>query len=147
MTSKHIINSDNNLQPDSIQLVLAARANEFDKVHDLLKKGCNVNARDKYGGTALMYAVAAHDEDAIKILLNYDADVNLSDTDGRTALFYSILWHCPYSIVKLLVENRAKVNLKDKEGNTALMLAKMFPYEEEQKKKIVELLSNTERRG
>ena len=127
---------------NSAQLVVAAREGEFHTVLELISMGCDVNARDVYGSTALIYAVAAHKEEIVKTLLSHGADVNLTDDDGGTALFYSVFWGCPVSIVKLLIESGANVDIRDRKGNTALDIAVIAPSEEKHKREIIDLLQN-----
>ena len=45
-----------------------------------------LNAKDKYGKTALMLASEKGHADAVKALLAAGANVNARDKDGRTAL-------------------------------------------------------------
>lgn len=87
---------------NSTRLVDAARAGDFDSVLALLKDGHEVDERDEFGGTALMYAVAARDEKTVRQLIQHGADVNITDDQGRTAASYAAIFSCPDSIVKLL---------------------------------------------
>jgi len=52
----------------------------------LLKKGANVNAKDKYGGTALMYAAVKGHKEVVELLIENGADVNAKNIMGKTAL-------------------------------------------------------------
>ena len=87
---------------NSTRLVDAARAGDFDTVLALLQAGHDVDERDEFGGTALMYAVAARDEKTVRQLIQHGADVTITDDQGRTAASYAALFSCPDSIVKLL---------------------------------------------
>ena len=53
----------------------------------LLKKGADVNKKDKEGMTALMWAVRGRDKEIIKLLLSAkNIDINIKDDEEKTAL-------------------------------------------------------------
>jgi hypothetical protein len=56
----------------------------------LIRGGANVNARDMFGGTALMLAARGGREDIVRALIKASADVNTKDSEGRTALSSAI---------------------------------------------------------
>lgn len=104
------------------------------KVEMLLSGGADVNAKNRDGWTALMWASWYGHKDVVSLLLANGADVNAKDSNGRTALMWaSINGH--KDVVSLLIANGADVNAKDKWGQTALMLASYRGH-----KDIVELL-------
>jgi ankyrin repeat protein len=79
-----------------------------------------LNAKDKNGWTALMFAAAKGNEYCTKILIQCRANVNAKDNGGSTAL----MWAAQagnVACVKLLIAAGADVNAKDKDGRTALM--------------------------
>nr|MBO6295302.1 ankyrin repeat domain-containing protein [Schwartzia sp. (in: firmicutes)] len=106
----------------------------------LIEAGVDVNAKNKYGCTALMLA---SNPGAVKVLIDKGADVNAKDNDGRTALMHVFKKYTsseeenerdfiPTSeralvsagkIVATLLEHGANVKERDKDGRTALMLA------------------------
>ena len=51
----------------------------------LLNSGAEVNAQDREGRTALMYASEKGLSENVKTILNYGADVSLKDIDGKSA--------------------------------------------------------------
>ena len=55
----------------------------------LIEAGANVNAKDGYGRTALIYAVRKNSVDMAKLLIEAGADVNVKDGYGNTALYYA----------------------------------------------------------
>ena len=60
-----------------------------DVITTLINAGADVNARNKYGSTPLMYASGANQNpDVITTLINAGADVNARDKDGWTPLMY-----------------------------------------------------------
>jgi ankyrin repeat protein len=58
-------------------------------VQALVRHGANVNARSKWGSTALMEASANGHINIVKFLLSQGAKKNLKDDHGKTALIYA----------------------------------------------------------
>ena len=52
----------------------------------LLKNNADVNAKDAFNTTALMYAVASGNKELVELLISYGADVKASDGQGNTVL-------------------------------------------------------------
>lgn len=116
-------------------LLEAARTNKTEKVKHLLKKGANVNARGKYGRTALMLAADEGHVSVVRLLLENGADVNAKAPYdmGRTALmcavYPTVVIGAPgnYStrsdavITEMLLQKGADVNARDNIGETALI--------------------------
>ncbi len=77
-----------------------------------LDYGANVEARDHWGRTPLMYAVANRVFEGVQLLLTNGANVNAKDNEGRTALFYA------YSseIIELLYAYGSDLNLVNNKG-------------------------------
>lgn len=127
-------------------LMVAAYCGDYNIVQALLLvPGININAADKHGITALMWAVGRNssmvplllaDEHwllpllrgpghskVIKALLSEpDIRVNNADERGRTALLWAT---CDGQLVMIqpLIDAGADVNAQDEQGNTALLLA------------------------
>jgi ankyrin repeat protein len=55
------------------ELLEAAKIGDKQRVEQLLEKGADVNAKDKYGWTALMYAAYQGHEEIVKLLKSYGA--------------------------------------------------------------------------
>ncbi len=82
----------------------------------------NVNATDKNGYTALMYAAQQGYVRVMKTLIDRGADLSLLDELGQTALMHAADdWEV--AAVRLLLSRGAKVDQQNKEGQTALMFA------------------------
>ena len=70
-------------------LVYFAEGGKMEAVSLLLKAGADVNAKDKDGLTALMWASVKGHLEIADILLKAGADVNTKGHDGRTALMWA----------------------------------------------------------
>ena len=90
----------------------------------LLKKGADINARNKDGNTALLISSSKnHDLDFItEFLVKNGADINVKNSEGATALIIaSEKGHL--NAVKLFLVYDCDINAQDNDGNTALMKA------------------------
>lgn len=83
---------------------------------------CDVNCRDKHGGTALMYAVMHGHEDICQLLLDADADVAMKCPDGWTSLMYAAS-QGHTETCRHLIRHGAKADAKNGDGLSALMIA------------------------
>ncbi|KXJ17605.1 putative ankyrin repeat protein [Exaiptasia diaphana] len=88
----------------------------------LIKRGADVNFKDKEGQTALMHAIDHGVEDIALAIIEHseDLDLNAVDNQGQTALMKSTIDGMT-TIAIALVKRGADVYIKDKEGKTALM--------------------------
>jgi hypothetical protein len=88
----------------------------------------NVDAKDKYGVTALIDASYRGQKEQIEWLIIEGANLNARDNQGDTALMKAaIKGHS--EIVELLIANGADVHAKDNAGNTALIDASKYARE------------------
>ena len=100
-----------------------------DEIKDLVKKGANLNVRDKYGNTPLVHAAIFGDKENVKTLLELGADVEVRGQYGYSALIRAAQYGLyGDSIVKMLIDSGADVNAKSDIGNTALILASYNGY-------------------
>lgn len=121
-------NQSSSLKESDSELLRVADLNAVK--YQVLKKGANVNAKDKDGKTALMLwdresrtkLALTHDLEMIKFLIEKGADLNAKDKNGWTALMHYANSGAEIDKIKFLVEKGADVNSKDKDGWTALML-------------------------
>ena len=73
------------------QLLAAARAGDATSVKALLDKGADVNAKFRYGTTALFKAAEKGHTEVVKLLLERGADANVKDTFyGATAMTWAL---------------------------------------------------------
>jgi ankyrin repeat protein len=68
------------------ELHKAAKEGNLKLVKELVSKGADVNAKDKYGRTPLHYAAKEGHLDVVKFLVSKGADVNAKDEKGNTPL-------------------------------------------------------------
>ena len=87
-------------------------------------RNANVNAKDYYDATPLIYAAEKNsDPKVIDVLAKAGANMNARDKDGKTALMYAAGANSNSEIITALISNGAKVNLRDNNRMTAVMHA------------------------
>lgn len=85
----------------------------------LLALGGNIDSRDSYGRTPLMWACYAGDcDDLVTILLEWGADLNIKDVTGYTALHWAVV-SFNFCQGKMLVEAGADQEILDNKNKTA----------------------------
>ena len=115
------------------ELLENAKQGNLEKVKSSIKQGADVNAKNSYGWTALIWSAREGHLEVVKYLIENGADIEAKDDDDWTALILSSS-EGHLDIVKYLVEQGADVNAKNKWGNTALtyikndMLDDLIPY-------------------
>ena len=67
-------------------IVNATEKDRIEIVKMVLDKIADVNAKDKFGRTALMFAVRRGRQELVKELLEKGAEVNAKDDEGNTPL-------------------------------------------------------------
>jgi ankyrin repeat protein len=77
------------LQDGNTDLMIAATKGDFETVKNLVKKGRNVNVRNKFGSTALMGASAGGFNEIVQLLLEHGASVTAKSKGGMTALTFA----------------------------------------------------------
>ncbi|MBR1778317.1 MAG: ankyrin repeat domain-containing protein [Alphaproteobacteria bacterium] len=91
----------------------------------LVNTGAKINAREKFGRTALFYSVMSNQIKSVKALLERGADPNIPDAKGMTPLMVTAL-NGYAECAELLLQGGAvkTINAKDDKGETALAKAK-----------------------
>jgi hypothetical protein len=69
-----------------VNLIEAAKKGYPPLARAFLAKGAEVNAVDRNGATALIWAVAGRSPDLVTLLIDHGADVNMRDLEGLSAL-------------------------------------------------------------
>ena len=108
------------------EMVFNARFGHFDKVQNLLVAGARVDAVDRDGNTALMWAAWNGTKWAVEMLLSKGASVNLASKRATTALMWAASVSGPFGtgqieIVNLLLDRGAAIDARDIQGRTALL--------------------------
>ncbi|XP_014090407.1 85/88 kDa calcium-independent phospholipase A2 [Bactrocera oleae] len=86
-------------------------------LHALIMQGCDVNATNFDGRTALHVMIARNRFECVVTLLAHDADIDVFDKDGNTALHIAIEKKL-VPIVQCLVVFGCDINMKNKDGKT-----------------------------
>lgn len=90
-----------------------------------LAEGAEVDARDAYGQTPLMYAAGeVGDADRVRMLLDAGADPNAQSDAGWTPLMYAARDASDPQLVLLLMNAGADATLRDADGQSAYDLAR-----------------------
>ena len=109
-------------------LIIAARRGDTEIVDLLLKKGADINARDRVNGSplskgfsALMMAAGKDHLDTVQLLLAQarKPDVLMRDKNGMTAFWFAVE-NENLEMVKLLYSHGSKINLPDNSGASVL---------------------------
>jgi len=112
--------------PSSLLPKMAER-NDFRRVKELLSRGEWVNAKDKYGWTALMWAARNNNREMAELLLRKGANVRYRDEDGDTALINAVLNDAnkqDLRLIRVLLRSGANPLERNRKGFSALSIAK-----------------------
>ena len=90
------------------QLFEAVRKGDAAAVTAALDKGADVNARYRYGMTALFKAAERGNAEVTKVLLDHGADVNVKDTFYRATALSWALQNDHFNVVTLLLQKGAE---------------------------------------
>jgi ankyrin repeat protein len=98
----------------------AVRTGDTAEVRRLAGAPANVNARDEFGASPLMYAAAYGSVDQMRLLLKAGADVNATTAEGSAALMWAT---GDAAKVRLLLAGGANPRATTRSGATALLAA------------------------
>jgi ankyrin repeat protein len=105
----------------STPLMYAAAYGSLDAMKALIAAGTDVNAKNAFDATALMWC--ASDLEKVRLLVEHGADVNARSKQGRTPLIIAAAHDGASQIVKLLLDKGADPSAHDGGGTTALSAA------------------------
>lgn len=115
----------------------ATRRGDVEQVRLLLAHRENIDAKDKYGQTALMIATHAGHVELVRLLLERGADLDITAKYNLSALMLALIGR-HFEAARLLIEAGADVNIRSTSGfggKTARSLAESVDGGE-----VVELL-------
>ena len=103
---------------------------DIKQIEALIKKGVDLNHKDKFGRTLIYDAIVKGFINVVKLFCNEQIDLNIHDKEGKTPLHFSAIYN-NVEITKLLLEYGAIVDSVDSDGNTplsdAVFYSKGFP--------------------
>ena len=102
----------------------ACKKGDLARVKILLEKGCDVNAKDNTGYTALHESMKDRPQTVaiVELLIEHGANVNIQADDGSTPLHDAVCF-LPESVVRALLASGANPNIENKHGKTAFDIA------------------------
>jgi hypothetical protein len=101
-----------------MELIKACRNGDLNLVRSLIENGSNVNYKDKFGISSLIWASSRNHLEVVKVLI----ENGVENSDIKTSLLCASQ-HGHLEIIKYLVSNGADVNHKSNTGWTSLMWA------------------------
>jgi len=102
-------------------LMVAAYAGSADSMRFLIEHGANVNAKNAFDSTALMWSVT--DMQKVRMLVDRGADVNARSKPGRTAVMVAARGDRSADIVRYLISKGADLKAVDGMKTTVLTAA------------------------
>jgi len=97
----------------------AVERKNFTEIQRLLDLGTDIDIRNEYEDTPLMFAAGTGRLEAVKFLLDHGADVNArNDWEHKPLLLAANNGHV--KVVRLLLASGADITAQDKDGDTAL---------------------------
>ena len=106
---------------DTTPLMYAAAFGTVEAMSVLIDAGANVNAKNAFDATALMWGAA--DPAKVRLLLDKGSDVNAKSKQGRTPFIIAASSNGAKPILQLLIANGADAKTTDASKNTALIAA------------------------
>ncbi len=103
--------------------VYASFHGELPWLRELVERGVDLDARDRFGQSGLMMAAHAGRIQAVKVLLDAKAPVNVVDNEGNTPIMFASQFGSD-EMVRLLIAAGADVSAVQTNGLDALALAK-----------------------
>jgi ankyrin repeat protein len=97
------------------ELISTAKRGDVREVERLIRIGIDLDIRDNWGWTALIWASFYNHGEVVKLLIEAGVNLNIRDNAGRTALIRASSWN-NIELVKLLLENFADECILDDEG-------------------------------
>ncbi len=101
----------------------AVKDADIARLHELISAGEDLEAQDKFVGTALHWAVLTGNADAARILIEAGADVNNHARGEGTTALHVAAQRGSVEVAAVLIEAGAETEARDARGGTPLHLA------------------------
>jgi len=95
----------------------------YEKLSEILDSGVDIEMKNKFGATSLLFTIYQYDDKLVKILLEYGASTNVIDGHGLYSPLSKAIVMNRISTVKLLLAYGADVNYQYNKSETALTVA------------------------
>ncbi len=105
----------------------AAQKGDTAALSQMIAAKADVNARDQFGETPLIYAAVGGRSAAVRLLIDHGAQIEARDDFHRTALIEAAT-HGYAAVAQTLLSYGASVGRKDLFGRTALMYAAIYDH-------------------
>ena len=99
------------------QLRKACYNRELDDAKELIEEGVDVESRNRYGWTPLMYAAESGHVDIVRLLLDHGANIHSKNDCGNTAL-HRAAFNGHDEVVKLLIERGANLHVRNQNNRS-----------------------------
>lgn len=106
----------NNLGPD---LIIATKNGNYETTVALIEAGADVNAKDNYGKTPLLWAAISGSLELAQVLISAGADVHARDFHNMTPLHWAS-YNGHLNVVQVLISSGADPNAKNNYNRTPL---------------------------
>ncbi len=119
-----LISGSNDLASPNVQnhpLFEYAKQGNLEAIRTELNQGANLNMRDPFGQTPLMYAVSAGEVQSLRGLLDLGADINTQSDTGWTALMFAARENA--QAINVLLSYEASADLVNNDGQKAYDIA------------------------
>jgi ankyrin repeat protein len=117
---------DPNVAQDGKTVLLEACRRGYSEIGvALIEAGAEINARDSYGVSCLMFSAITGSNELIHKLIEKGVEINAQDNYGRSALIEALTTEndIPLETYKALIDAGADVNVRIEGGLTPIMLA------------------------
>ena len=104
---------------DLAKFQLAACTGDLDSIRRLAEQGTDIDAKDKFGWTALHWAASMNQKVITEFLLSRNANINVRTNNNETPLLHSIRSGA-LVLSELLISKGANVKASGKDGRTPL---------------------------
>lgn len=105
--------------PRLSEIVLGLRPGSL--INELDNPGCDMDARDSFGNTALLWACRRGDEASARVLIEKGSNPNISNSNYGCTPLMAACAHPSIPIIRLLLEKGADVNAQSRHGLDALV--------------------------